>query len=171
MPLRLPDIPDLEGNAQDWVITRAEQRLDEQSTLVKAQDRRAVMMLTTAVVLSTLAALVAAIALAVPRNTTSVLVASISALAGFSTSAGLVLLSVRSEHFHISGAPPSEALGKDLGLDSLDALRKVRIVELEGCLLKNGRMLEGRRRLGNWALWTLMATPLVSLLYGWLASQ
>lgn len=170
MPPGLSDIHGLVQDSQDWVA-RAEQQLDEQSTLVKAQDNRAVVMLTTAVALSTLSVLVAAVALAVRRETASVLVASVSALCGFSLASALVLVSVRSEHFYISGAPPSEAMGEDLERQSMDALRKSRIVELERRLGENRRMLEERRRLGNWALWTLMATPLFSLLCGWLASN
>lgn len=170
MPLSPSDVANIEGEAHDWIVARAERQIDEQSSLAKAQDARAVMMLTTSVILSTLSALVAAIALAVPRNDASVLVASLAGLAGFSLASSLVLFSVRSPSFNISGAPPSRFVEGGRRQETLAALRKSRVLELEECLSENRRMLEQRRYLGNWALWTLMATPLISLLYGWLAS-
>ena len=98
----------LRRRAHDWIVARAERQIDEQSNLAKAQDARAVMMLTTAVVLSTLSALIAAIAIAVPRDTISVSVASLSGLAGFSLASTLVLFSVRSpelQHFWRAALP------------------------------------------------------------------
>ena len=170
MPFTSADISNLEEEAHDWIVARAERQIDEQSNLAKAQDARAVMMLTTAVVLSTLSALIAAIAIAVPRDTISVSVASLSGLAGFSLASTFVLFSVRSPSFNISGAPPSQVVEGCPRQESLRDLRKSHVLKLERCIAENRRLLEQRRFLGNWALWTLMATPMISLLYGWLAS-
>ena len=84
-------------------MRHAERRHAHQAELMTAQDDRVAVVLATTVSLAALAALAAAIALAVPRDAASVLVASLIALAGFSGSSALILTAARSRQFKTPG--------------------------------------------------------------------
>ena len=160
-----------DDDVQDWMVRHAERRHEHQAELMAAQDDRVAIVLATTVSLAALAALSAAIALAVPRDATSVLVASLIALTGFSGSSALILTAVRSRHFSTPGGQPSDLRASCAGPLTLQALRLAWLVELEECLGRNAALLEERRRVANWALWTLSLTPLFALLCGWLAAK
>ena len=160
-----------DDDAQDWIVRHAERRHAHQAELMTAQDDRVAVVLATTVSLAALAALAAAIALAVPRDATSVLVASLIALAGFSGASALILTAVRSRQFKTPGGQPSELRASCTGPLTLQALRAAWLVELDECLKQNAMLLEERRHIANWALWTLSTTPVFALLCGWLAAK
>ena len=152
-------------------MRHAERRHEHQAGLMIAQDDRVAIVLATTVSLAALAALSAAVALAVPRDATSVLVAALIALGGFSGASALILTAVRSRQFRTPGGHPSELRASCNGPPTLQALRAGWLVELDECLEQNAALLEDRRRLANWALWTLSTTPIFALLCGWLAAK
>ena len=160
----------LDDDAQQWIVKHAQRRLEHQADLTTAQDGRVVFVLTTAVALAALSALAAAIALAVPRNDAAVLVASLVALVGFSAASVLMVTSVRSRRFKTPGGQPSEFLESCSGSTTVADLRTTWLAQLDACLSENEALLEERRQLGNWALWTLTSTPAFALICGWLAA-
>ena len=157
--------------AQDWIVRHAERRHEHQAELMTAQDGRVAIVLATTVSLAALAGLSAAIALAVPRDATAVLVASLIALAGFSGASALILTAVRSRQFRTPGGRPSDWRASCEGPPTLQALRAAWLAELDSCLQQNATLLEERRRIAVWALWTLSITPVFALICGWLATK
>ena len=127
--------------------------------------------MSTAVSLSALAAVVAAVALSFPSHSKAVLTAALLALAGFSLVSVFALTAIRSHRFEASGASPADILTAAHPGTSSDTVRAHWICELERRLADNETMLERRRRLMTWAAWTSMVTPLYALVGGWLAAQ
>ena len=170
MPFSAEDVEDLDADARGWVLDHAERRLAGHERATSAQEGRAVVALTTSVALAALAGLIAATALSFHHDSSVELIASLLAMTGFSTSSAFFLGSLRSAAFTSSGAQPSQAAEAGDGRYSVERLQKARIFELEACVADNEAMMEVRRRLGNWGLWTLMATPIFALLCGWLGA-
>ena len=171
MALEPGDVEQLESDAQTSAVVHGERRLDEQCALATSQDGRIIMVLSTAVSLSALAAIVAAAAISFPSHSTAVLTAALLALAGFSLVSAFALASIRSHRFEASGANPSDILNVAPHGASSDTVRAHWICELERRLANNEAMLERRRRLLTWAAWTFMATPIYALACGWLAAH
>ena len=170
MPLDANAVGRLDPQSQAWVLSRAEDRLEQHEKATAAQEGRAVAVLTTSVALASLAGLVAATALSLHHDSSVALAASLIAMVGFTLSSVLFLGSLRSGRFRSSGASPSEMANAGGGTTGLDELRRRRLVDVEACIAENASMMEVRRRLANAGLWTFLGTPVFALVCGWLSA-
>lgn len=155
----------------DLIRGQGESRLANQAAFADAQDVRGSALLTAAVSLAAAATAVACGAAALKEIGPAPIAGGIAAAAGFTVSALLAVLAMRSTGFHAVGWYPQD-FEDDLANNlSNDEVKADLVLALQRRLAENKPILNRRGNTLDWSSYLMMGTPAFALVVALLVSK